>query len=218
MIIFIRALLLGLTLSMSCSMLSAYSADKETTGGTVPSSAENVCPIKSGQTIPDLTLADHKGNTVSLGTTLEKQPSILIFYRGSWCPYCNIHLGEMQKLEPELKKLGYQIIAVSPDLPRNLKASVDRNNLNYRLLSDSDASLALALGLAFQVDKATREKYIDYGIDLKEASGQSHYLLPVPAAIVVDTKKTARFVFANPNFKTRIDNDVLIAAARAALK
>lgn len=176
-----------------------------------------VCPIKVGQSIPSLTLQDIHGKPFDLNKAVAKQATILIFYRGSWCPYCNTHLGELKTVEKDLKALGYQIIALSPDLPSNLKKSMDKNALSYQLVSDSKADAARSLGLAFHVDDELNKLYQGYSIDLNKASGEKHRLLPVPAAVVLDTSGTVQFIFFAPDYKVRISPKVLLAAAEAAL-
>ncbi len=116
-----------------------------------------------------------------------------------------------------MKKIGYQVIAVSPDLPKNLKKSVKKNDLTYRLVSDNKAEAAKALGLAFRVDDKLNEVYKSYKIDLQKASGESHRLLPVPAAILLDQKGVVQFIFFAPDYKVRIQPKVLLAAAESAL-
>lgn len=184
----------------------------------VPEDAANVCPIKVGQSLPSLTLQDIDGKDFNLNQSIAKKPTVLVFYRGGWCPYCNVHLGELKTIEDSLKKLGYQIIAVSPDLPKNLQASMDKNEITYNLLSDSKATAVKSLGLAFKVDAETYKKYLGYDINLEEASGEKHHILPVPAAIITDTSGKVRFSFHSPDYKVRIDTDVLLAAAKSALK
>jgi len=88
----------------------------------------------------------------------------------------------------------------------------------YRLFSDSDMGLAIDLGIAFRVDDATIEAYHEYGIDLEQASGRDHHLLPVPAALLVDADGVIRFFYVNPDYKSRVDASVFIAAAKAEKK
>ncbi len=185
---------------------------------SIPSSAEDVRPIKLGQVIPPLTLKDIQGNDFNLNHALSEKPTVLIFYRGSWCPYCNIHLGELKTIESELKDLGFQIIAVSPDLPINLQASIEKHALTYKLVSDSQAVAIKALNLAFTVDSDIINKYHNYGIDLEKASGEKHHILPVPAALIIDTAGVVQFSFTSPNYKVRVDLSVLLAAAKAVVK
>ncbi len=187
-------------------------------GKAVPASASDTCPIKVGESIPALTLSGLDAKPVDLNALVAKKPTVLIFYRGSWCPYCNTHLGELQTVEGDLKALGYQVVAVSPDLPKNLKTSVAKNDLSYTLLSDSQVTAAKALGLAFRLDDETYKTYLNYDINLEKASGEKHHVLPIPAAIVLDTEGTVQFVFSSPDYKVRVNKEVLLAAAKAAVK
>lgn len=184
---------------------------------SVANSAENVKPIGNDQTIPAVTLRTVDGETVELRQLVARQPTVLIFYRGGWCPYCNVQLGKLGKLEPALKALGYQILAISPDRPEELAKSIKKQSLGYTLLSDSDMTVARAFGLAFRVDEELVNQYkTKYGIDLEAASGQKHHELPVPAAFIVDTSGKIRFEYVNPDYKVRVDTEKLLAEARAA--
>lgn len=114
--------------------------------------------------------------------------------------------------------LGYQIIAISPDRPEKLKAGPKTEGVKYLLLSDSNVSAAKAFGLAYRVDTNTVKKYIQFGIDLEDASGETHHILPVPAAYVVGTDGIINFEYINPNYKVRIDPELLLKAAEIGLK
>ena len=184
---------------------------------SVANAADKVCPIKVGEALPNISLTAINGKAVAIGDLVKSAPSVLIFYRGSWCPYCNTQLGELQTKEAELKQMGYQIIAISPDLPENLAKSVKQNELSYILLSDSKANLAKAMGLAFKVDDKTNEILLSYKIDLAKASGEKHRILPVPAAVIVGKDQVVDFIHFSPDYKIRIAPEVLVAAAKAAL-
>jgi peroxiredoxin len=125
-----------------------------------------------------------------------------------------VQLGQLQEIEPQLLTLGYRIIAVGMDRPEKLRETLQKHGMNYLLLSDSDAVLARALGLAFRVDETTLEKYRKYGIDLEEAAGRPHHILPVPAAYVIDTAGVIQFSYANPDHTQRVRPAVLLAAAQ----
>jgi peroxiredoxin len=129
--------------------------------------------------VPEVTLRTADGEAFDLSAAVSRKPAVLIFYRGGWCPYCNLHLGQLQEAEADLVKLGYQILAISPDRPAKLAESVEKGKLSYTLLSDAAMDAAKAFGIAFRVDDTTVEKYKGYGIDLEAASGQAHHLLPV---------------------------------------
>lgn len=198
-----------------CFFVSFVWADSD--AERVAEDASDIRPIMVGQQLPELTLKNVNGEAVNLNKRVEQRPSVLIFYRGGWCPYCNRHLGELKTIETELKSLGYQILAISPDRPENLANSADEQDINYTLLSDNEAAAAKALGLAFRVDQPTFEKYVRYGINIEKASGQTHRILPAPAAIIVDQEGIARFVFVSPDYKVRVEPSVLLAAAKSVV-
>jgi peroxiredoxin len=177
--------------------------------------ASEVTPALTGTMVPNASVKTVDGKSVELRTLVSEKPTVLIFYRGGWCPYCNKHLEELQQIEQQLVDMGYQILAVSPDRPEILKESISKHNLDYTLLSDSPMNLTKALGLAFMVDDKTVEQYKQSGIDLEKNSGYDHHLLPVPAVYLINPDGRITFQYVNPNYKTRIDSDVLMSAAKA---
>jgi peroxiredoxin len=178
-------------------------------GQEVPKLPNDVSPLLIGEELPDVELADINGSNIALKDVTKKKPTVLIFYRGGWCPYCNLHLSELQTIETDILKLGYQIVAVSPDSPKNLKASVSKNQLNYTLLSDASTAVASKLGIAYQAP----EKSVDM---LKKSSDNLNSgILPVPALFVLNTKGEILFEYINPNYKKRIKGDLLLAVLNA---
>ncbi len=174
--------------------------------------ADEVCPILVGETIPDVKVHTVEGNAVRLPELVKEKPAVIIFYRGGWCPYCNRHLSELRKIEDELLKKGYQILAISPDSPASIKETMEKHKLKYTLLSDSRLEAIHAFGLSFRLDPETLKKYASYGIDLVEASGGANEdILPTPAAFIVDKKGVVRFAYVNPNYKERIKAETLMA-------
>ena len=127
-------------------------------------------------------------------------------------------MGELIRIEPDLIELGYQIIAISADSPDVLKQSQTKHKPNYRLLSDSTMQGSMALGIAWRVDAETMEKYKGFGIDIEEASGKSHHILPVPAAYVLGTDGIIKFAYINPDHRVRVPSAVLLAAAKTSLE
>jgi len=124
-------------------------------------------------------------------------------------------LGELIRIEPELLKLGYQIIAVSADSPEFLQQSREKHHPNYLLLSDSSMQGAMALGIAWRLDEKMYHKYKGFGIDLEKASGKKHHLLPVPTVYIIDTDGVIKFAYTNPDHRIRINPEVLLAVAKA---
>jgi peroxiredoxin len=108
-------------------------------------------------------------------------------------------------------------VALSADRPEKLIGSRKKHDLSYTLLSDHEMKAARAFGVAFEVDEATYEEYKGYGIDLEEASGESHHLLPVPSVFLIDAEGVVRFVHYDPDYEQRLENDALLEAARKAM-
>ena len=125
-------------------------------------------------------------------------------------------MGQLQAVHGQLIDLGYQIIAVSPDRPEKLAPIASKKKFEYTLLSDSKMTASMAFGIAYRVDDQTLKRLRGYGIDLEEASGETHHLLPVPAVFVVDKSGKIHFEYVNPDYKIRLDPDTLLAAAKAA--
>ncbi len=182
---------------------------------SAPNDAKDITPINIGEKLPNASIRDIKSKPIQIQSLINGQKSILIFYRGGWCPYCNTQLGEIAKIEQQLIDLGYQVIAISPDKPENLAKAKFKGKLNYQLFSDSKMDLAKALGIAFKVDDATIDKYINqYKIDVERDSGENHHLLPVPTVIIVDKQGIVKYRYYNADYKIRLKSDELIKAAK----
>ena len=181
-------------------------------------SPSQVRPLLVGAAVPDSPLLAMDGKPVTLKAAFAGKPGVVIFYRGGWCPYCNAHLREVKDLQKDLAKLGYAVVAITPDRPEELRKTMTKNALPYALLSDSKSESARAFGVAYQVDAETLKKLDGYGIDLRKASGQETAWLPVPSVFLVGRDGAIKFVYANPDYKVRLKAPVLLAAAKAALE
>jgi peroxiredoxin len=173
--------------------------------GQVADQATAISPLLIGETIPDATLLDDKGQAVQLSTVLSQQPTVLVVYRGGWCPYCNQHLAALAKAEAEILALGYQIVAISPDDYQNLKPTITDNDVRYKLYADPGATLIQAMGIAFK----TPEDYLKY--IAKKSKGEVSEALPVPTLMVVNKKAEILFEYINPTYSTRISPELLLA-------
>ncbi len=176
-------------------------------------SAGEVQPLLIGSPAPNEVVHDSHGKTVDFKDVLDGKPTVVIFYRGSWCPYCSRHLAELQDIETKLVKMGMQIVAISPDSHQRLTASEGTEKLNYTLYSDASLRLARSFGIAFQLDQATIERYKTYKISLPKISGHDHNGLPVPSVFIVDAKGKIHFSYVNPDYSVRLGGDVVVAAA-----
>lgn len=176
----------------------------------LPKTAMEISPLLIGEKIPSLSLKSADNVDVNLSDLFATKKTILVFYRGGWCPYCNLHLAALGESEKELLALGYQIIAVSPDSPAKLKMTDEKNKINYLLLSDSNGALSRAVGIAFQAP-TTYKSIVTAGSD----GANTSLFLPVPSVFIIDVAGVIQFEHITPDYKNRISNDLLIAAAKS---
>jgi peroxiredoxin len=174
----------------------------------LPKSATDIAPLLIGEKAPNTSLKTIDGNSVSFLETLDKKKTILVFYRGGWCPYCNQHLSALAEAEPELIKLGYKIIAISPDSSKSLQETKSKDEINYTLLSDSKNNFSKAFGIAFEAPK-NYEKYLLKGSDNVNSS-----IIPVPSVFILDKEGTILFEYIAPDYKHRLSNELLMAVAK----
>ncbi len=185
---------------------------------SLPASAGEARPLGVGAQAPSITLAGIDGPPVDLGKAFAEKPTILVFYRGSWCPFCNRQLAALAALEPKLLALGYQIIAVSPDTAEGLKKMAGTNHLDYRLLSDHGMVASKAYGTAFRLSPAIEEKYRSFGVPLNPIPGDEGHWLPVPTVYLIGRDGLIKFAYSNPDFRVRLSSDALLAAAEATAR
>lgn len=193
----------------------ALSMAAPATGSELARGPDQVRPILLGSKLPNVPLRTLDGAATTLGAQVGGQPAILVFYRGGWCPYCNLQLSELRLIEDQAKALGYRMIAISPDRPEELSRTLDQADLTYTLLSDSQAAALKAFGIGFRLDDLTYLKYKAYGIDLEKAAGEQHRALPVPSVYIVDGEGVLQFGYSHPDYTLRIPGPVILAAAKA---
>ena len=178
-------------------------------------SAELVQPLMIGMKAPDFTVRDVENQVFEFKANAQAKPVVLTFFRGGWCPYCNLHLSEMRPAEEQLKDMGFNIWFISIDKPELLLESLDDPSIGYTIYSDSSLEATRAFGLAFRVDDELNERYLGYGIDLEKASGENHHVLPAPATYIIGADGTINFAYISPDYKVRLHPDVLLAAAKS---
>ena len=205
------ALAIGLAIALTgCSRFQGKGRD-----AGVPTKATAIRPVLIGSTVPTLVLFTPDAKQASLSSVLAAKPTVLVVYRGNWCLYCQKQLADLQKIEPNLLALGYQIVAVSPDSPAELKKTIQARALNYQLLSDRQHRAIEALGLAYYLDSESRSEMEREGVNLEALSGQPQWMLPVPAVFLVVTSGRIRWEYVNPDYRERVPPEVLLAAAKA---
>ena len=124
-------------------------------------------------------------------------------------------MGQLREIESKLTTLGYQIVVISPDRSEKIQEFTAKNEYEYTLLSDSDLKAASALGITYKVSDKMLEMLESYNLDIEDASGKKHHLLPVPSVFIVDTEGVILFEYVNPDYRVRIDSKTLLAAAEA---
>lgn len=201
-----------------CALLSTATMAQDAKITNISDSAETVSPLLPGLIVPDATLKNDAGEEVALGDMLKAKPTVLVVYRGGWCPYCSRQLANIKKVEKQLTDKGLQIIAIAPESPEKLAESTIESP-NYTLLSDDKMEFAQALGLAFFLDDKTAQAYRNkLGVNFVTLEGESKVALPVPAVFVIDTEKRIHFQYANPNYRVRLSQEMLLAAADLVAK
>lgn len=193
-----------ITFATAILFLTLYSSSAQ----EIPNKATDISPLLIGEKIPDIELSDINGTRVWLRKLAAEKQMILIFYRGGWCPYCNLHLQDLQSVEADILNAGYQIIAISADSPEKLKVSIDENKLNYTLLSDADTRGAQRFGLAYQAPDKYRNMLDQYSDKMNKG------ILPVPAVFVLDKKGVILFEYISPDYTKRIKGSLLLAVIK----
>jgi peroxiredoxin len=176
--------------------------------------------LKVGDAAPEFTLPDAFGHEVSLKTLLAEGPLVVSFYRGEWCPYCNLELRELQAALPKIQALGAKLVAISPEKPDSGIIATEKNQLTYPILSDFKNVVARQFGIVFQVGDGVKELgKARFNNDLTLRNGEGSYQLPVPATYVIDASGTIRFAHVDANYMTgRVEAETVVAALEAIAK
>ncbi|MFY0688208.1 MAG: AhpC/TSA family protein [Cyclobacteriaceae bacterium] len=162
-------------------------------GQTLLTDPTEISPILIGEEMPDATLYNLEDEPITVRELVKSKPTLFIIYRGSWCPYCNKQLAGLQMAEEAIRNLGFQIVAISPDTPTDMRETIDNNELTYQVYSDKTTEFITQMGLVFK-DKKGR-------------------VLPVPAIYMVDTDGLVQFSYVNSNYKVRPEPELILKAA-----
>ncbi len=167
--------------------------------------------LKVGDRAPSIVLADAKGETVDVGLLLSRGPVIVTFYRGGWCPYCNLELKAYQEILPEILAAGASLVAISPERPDETLSTSEKNALAFTVLSDVGQSVGRAFGLVYAFSDELRSVYQGFGLDIPERNGApDDWALPVSATYVIASDGTILFADTGVDYRYRADpRDVL---------
>lgn len=177
---------------------------------------------KAGDAAPEFTLFDPDGKPVSSRELLAKGPLVLSFYRGVWCPYCNLELQALQQALPEITARGASLVAISPQTAPNSRKSQRDNKLGFPILSDVKSEVANAFGIRFALPDYLVEVYAGFGNDLPRINDDPAWVLPMPARYVIGSDGIIAYSEVNPDYTQRPDPSELLpvldrlAASKAA--
>ena len=139
--------------------------------------------LKVGDQAPPIVLKNAKGTTVDVGALIKKGPVIVTFYRGGWCPYCNLELKAYQEMLPEIAAAGASLVAISPEKPDDTLSTVEKNALRFEVLSDLGQKVGRAFGLVYEFTEELKQAYHGFNLDIpaamgRQANGRSRYPQP----------------------------------------
>ena len=170
--------------------------------------------VTVGEIAPDFTLPAATGAAVTLNSKLTEGPVILSFYRGGWCPFCNLELQALQASLPEIRALGASLIGISPETPDNSMTTAEKHQLEFDVLSDIGNKTARDYGLIFTVYEEMRPLYLKWGLDVPASNGDNSWELPVPATYVIDSNRVARAAHVDKDYTKRMEPEQIMTALR----
>jgi peroxiredoxin len=167
---------------------------------------------KLGDRAPGFALPDQLGRRVSLAGELEQGAVVLVFYRGAWCPYCNLMMRTYGLRAAEFSERGARLVAVSPQTPDKSLTMAEKHGLEFPVLSDEGGDVIGTYGLKYDVDGQSRELLEAVGNDMAEFNGKGGWILPAPAVFVIDRDGIVRFVHVNGDYTQRVEPEHALAA------
>ncbi len=165
-----------------------------------------------GDTAPHFNLPNAVGGQLSLSALIARGPLVLNFYRGGWCPFCNLEFRALQGILPDIKARGASLVGISPETPDNSLTTKEKHALAFDVLSDQGNLVARAYGLVMEVYEEVRPLYRQWGIDVPAANGDDSFQLPIPATYVIDSQGIIRAAYVNKDYTQRMEPADILAA------
>ncbi len=176
-------------------------------------SPKQVQPLEVGASIVDTALFTADGQPRGLVDTIGGQPTILVYFRGSWCPYCVKQLKALQAVQADLVNAGYQLVAIAPEAPETLAALAEQHGFTFTLMADPQYASMRAFGLTFALDAETRAAYEAHNLPILTAPDTDDWILPVPAIYLVDHQGRILYRHLDRDYRQRLDAAALVAIA-----
>jgi peroxiredoxin len=186
----------------------------------IAESADLIQPLGRGDMAPRFVVETVDGEAFDFDPQNLERPTVLLTFRGGWCPYCNTYLSDMRFAIPEIREMGVDVLFLSGDRAELLFDSLrqetqeDIAGLDYTLLSDADAQAAVALGIAFKASERTINGRRAKNQDIEDSSMVKHGVLPVPSVFAIDREGVIQFAYTNADYSVRLPTDELLAVAR----
>lgn len=169
---------------------------------------------KIGDKLASFTLPNHLGNEIKLNELLAKGPIVLTFYRGGWCPYCNLELKAYQDILSDIHAQGATLVAITPETPDNSLSTIEKNGLKFEVLTDEGAAYAKALGLVFSLPNSLRPLYEKFGIDIQKHNGEGRFELPLAATYIIKNDGIISYSFVDADYTKRAEPADVLAALK----
>ena len=167
--------------------------------------------LTEGDEIPQIILPNADGKTINVNSMFKDGPVVISFYRGAWCPYCNLELNALQKALPEIKSLDAQLIAISPNASDNSISSIEKHGLEFEVLTDAGNKIAKEFRLVFNLAEELRPIYKQFNFDIPKFNGDESWELPIPATYIVNTDGKIVHAFVNADYTQRIEPTEIIS-------
>ena len=171
--------------------------------------------LKTGGYAPDFTLPNPSGRPVSFAGMLRSGPAVVTFYRGGWCPYCNLQLRAYQAVLAEITTLGAKLVAISPQLPDGSMSTAEMNKLSFDVLSDVGNYVARSFGLVYSLPQELRAALTSNNKALPGINGDNSWELPLPATYVIAPDRKIVLAEIELDYRERMEPDAIVAALRA---
>ncbi len=169
--------------------------------------------LRSGDRCPEFRLKNAVGQEITSGQLLSK-PLVISFYRGVWCPYCNLEIRALSAALPEIRAHGAELVAITPQLPEKSEQQTSDSNIDFEVLSDIGNRVAQEFGLVFTLPESLRPVYQVWGVDLPEYNGDQSFQLPVPATYIIDHDGIIRYHYVNSDYTRRLEPAIVVEQLR----
>jgi peroxiredoxin len=172
--------------------------------------------LKVGNHAPAIVLPNAKGKTVDVGPLLKRGPVIVTFYRGGWCPYCNLELKAFQKILPDITAAGATLVAISPEKPDDTLSTAEKNALSFEVLSDVGQKVGRAFGLVYTFSDELKRAYQEFGRDIPATTGADEWALPISATYIIGRDGTIIYAYTDADYRDRADPEEVLMFLKEA--